>query len=85
MFHEAMLYLGRKNALTCYIDALDECDEDEIRDMLSMLEELGDETTSNGTSLLVCLASRHYPNIRVNHLEEIVLDDLEGHHDDISL
>lgn len=85
MFHEAMLCLGRKNTLTCYIDALDECDEDEIRDMLSMLEELGEKTTLDGTSFLVCLASRHYPNIRVNHAEELVLDQLEGHQDDISL
>lgn len=85
MFREAMLFCGRKDTLTCYIDALDECDEDEMREMLSMLEDLGEEATSAGVALWICVASRHYPNIRISNLEEILFDDLEGHQEDISL
>lgn len=37
LFKEAIQHL-RQRPLICFIDALDECDEDQIRDMLSFLE-----------------------------------------------
>lgn len=84
LLRDALLVYGRKQTITCYIDALDECDEDEVREMLVSLEELGSETTAAGVEFSACLASRHYPNLRVSHLEEIVLNDRHGHQDDIS-
>lgn len=84
LFRDAVLIYGRKRMITCYVDALDECEEDEVREMLVLLEELGEETTLAGLEFSACLASRHYPNVTVGHLEEIVLEDRQGHHDDIS-
>jgi hypothetical protein len=85
LFRETLLWFGDKGGLTCYIDALDECDEDAIRDMLALFEELADEATLNHLGFSVCFASRHYPNIKVKYREEMILDDIKAHHDDISL
>lgn len=84
LLRDAVLLHGRKQKITCYIDALDECEEDQVRDMLASLEELGSETTSAGLEFSACLASRHYPRLEVSHLENMVLDDRHGHQDDIS-
>jgi hypothetical protein len=85
LFREISLWFSDRGGLVCYIDALDECDEDAIRDMLSLFEELAEQATLAGLRFSVCFASRHYPNIKVEHREEIILDDIEAHHDDISL
>ena len=70
--------------LMCYIDALDECDENQIRDMLSFFEQLGDLAASEGFRLLVCFSSRHYPHIAIGKGLELVLEDQEGHGEDIT-
>jgi ankyrin repeat protein len=70
--------------LVCYIDALDECDENQIRDMLSFFEQLGDLAASEGFRLLVCFSSRHYPHIAIGKGLELVLEDQEGHGEDIT-
>ncbi|KAJ0426585.1 hypothetical protein BJY00DRAFT_298137 [Aspergillus carlsbadensis] len=67
----------------CYIDALDEGDEAEIRDMLSFFEQLGELAASKGCPLLVCFSSRHYPHITIDHKIELVLQDQDGHKQDI--
>lgn len=71
-------------SLTCYVDALDECDENEIRNMLELFEDLGDMAMSEDLPFSVCFTSRHYPKIAITHVEEIVIDDLGGHQHDIS-
>jgi hypothetical protein len=85
LFRETLLWFGVREGLVCYIDALDECDEDAIRDMLALFEELAASATSDHLGFSVCFASRHYPNIKVDYREEIVLDDIKAHHDDISI
>lgn len=84
MFRETMLVQLCKGGLTCYVDALDECHEDQVSYMLVSFEDLGSEATSAGLSFWVCLASRLYPKITIDHCEEIVLDHLTEHQDDIS-
>jgi ankyrin repeat protein len=84
LFHEAVCELSKDGQLCCYIDGLDEADEDEVREMVDFLDELLEHTMRKGFSFSVYLASRHYPNISVSHSEELLLDDYEGHHRDIS-
>jgi hypothetical protein len=84
MFREAVRRYPHEETLTCCIDALDECDEDEVRDMLQLFEDLGEMATSEDLPFSVCLTSRHYPKIAITHTEEIVMDNHLGHHDDIS-
>lgn len=65
------------------IDALDECDEDEVREMVSFFEDLGEEAISNGRAFRVLFSSRHYPHITIERCVEMILEDQQGHSQDI--
>jgi Ankyrin repeats (3 copies)/NACHT domain/Heterokaryon incompatibility protein (HET) len=65
------------------IDALDECDEDEIRDMVSLFEELGEAAVSKGNPFWVLFSSRYYPHITIRRCIKINLDEHIGHSQDI--
>ena len=51
--------------LMCFIDALDECEENQVREMVEFLEQLGHSAVTNGINFHVCLSSRHYPHISI--------------------
>ena len=74
--------LGRRR-LTCFIDALDECDEYQIRAMISWLERLGECATSSRAQFQVCLSSRHYPHVFIERSIEVILEDQPEHDHDI--
>lgn len=82
LFHDAVLRLG-ETKLICYIDALDECDISEIRDMIDFLEDVASKAVSANVQFRVFFASRHYPNIRILRCVHIILDNLKGHQRDI--
>lgn len=70
--------------LVCFIDALDECEEDEIRDLVVFLENLGQLAISSQIRFNICLSSRHYPHIFINHGVQLILEGQEGHDQDIA-
>jgi ankyrin repeat protein len=72
--------------VTCFIDALDECDEDQIRDMVSFFEHVGEMTTEANPPIIfrVCFSSRHYPNIKIESGLKFVLEGQEEHSKDIA-
>ncbi|KAK1756823.1 hypothetical protein QBC47DRAFT_377737 [Echria macrotheca] len=82
LFEQALRILGG-SSLTCFIDALDECEEGQIRDMISFFEHMGDLTTSSGIRFRVCFASRHYPHITIAKGLGLILEGQEGHSQDI--
>jgi hypothetical protein len=84
LFREAVLNYRYKGGLTCCIDALDECNEDEVRKMLEFFEDLGETATERKLPFSVCFTSRHYPSITIAHVEELSIDYLAGHRKDIS-
>ena len=66
LFRQAVLFLASNVQLNCYIDALDEGeDEDQTRVIVGLFEELAETAVSNNTHLSIYFASRHYPNITV--------------------
>jgi ankyrin repeat protein len=83
LFHEAIIALGN-DRLTCYIDALDECSEAEIRNMIEVFEELTESAIAESVNFRVCFSSRHYPRISINTCLELVLEGQEGHEGDIA-
>ena len=83
LFEQAVQSLGQSRVV-CYIDALDECDEGEIRKMLSLFERVGELAVSSGIQFQVCFSSRHYPHITISQGLELVLEDQEGHGQDIT-
>lgn len=62
VFEEAVKLLQTKGKqLFCYVDALDECPEDDVQDMVSYFEDLVASTDSRHCR--ICFSSRHYPQI----------------------
>jgi ankyrin repeat protein len=70
-------------SFTVFVDALDECDEDEVADMVFFFEGLCDCARDAKVRLQVCFSSRHYPTIVIQRGIEIVLEDQTGHTADI--
>jgi ankyrin repeat protein len=68
----------------CYIDALDECDERQIREMIAFFERMGEFVASSEIQFQICLSSRHYPHITIEKGIDLVLEGQEGHSQDIT-
>ena len=73
-----------KEHLLCFVDALDECSEEQIRDMVEFFEGLVHLADFNQIHLNVCFSSRHYPRILVHIGLQLILDNQQGHSDDIA-
>ncbi|ATY67161.1 NB-ARC and ankyrin domain [Cordyceps militaris] len=84
LFSQAVQDL-RQSPLTLFIDALDECDEDQIRDMVEYFQDIAEKTRQKCTMLRVCFASRHYPQITIEKGIHLDVGSQEGHHEDISI
>lgn len=82
-FGKSILTLNQEQAVTIYVDALDECDEDEVRAAIDHFEELSSLSVSQNIPIHICFASRHYPRITMHWCVELILDDQDGHHQDI--
>jgi ankyrin repeat protein/nucleoside phosphorylase len=70
--------------LICFIDALDECCESEVRDMVDYFGDIGELAASRQIPLHVCLSSRHYPHVTFKKGLEMILEGQDGHGKDIS-
>lgn len=64
------------------IDALDECKEEEVRDVVDYLRELTDLAYDAGNKVSVCMSSRRYPTISVARCPEIDVED--GNRSDVT-
>ncbi len=83
LFEAAIKSLGQRR-LTCFIDALDECEEGQIRDLVTFLERLGQLAISSQIHFHVYLSSRHYPYISIRNGVQMTLEGQEGHDQDIA-
>jgi len=79
----AIARLGQRR-LKCFIDALDECDEEQIREMIVFFEQLGQNAIENGNQLYICFASRHYSTIDIRSGRQLILEDEHGHDEDLA-
>ena len=68
-----------------FIDALDECNDNEVRTVVSFLEDLSIKATKNDVPLNICLSSRHYPHISMKSKIEITVEHQDEHDQDISV
>ncbi|KAF6838481.1 hypothetical protein CMUS01_04609 [Colletotrichum musicola] len=82
LFDRAISNLGQKQ-VTCFIDALDECAEDEVRQMLDFFEDLGQCSVQNNIRLYTCFSSRHYTHMDVQYGLKLTLEDQPGHAEDM--
>ncbi|KAL7936451.1 ankyrin repeat-containing domain protein [Trichoderma chlorosporum] len=70
-----------KSRVICFIDALDECEEDQIRKMIQFFQGVSDTATTG--SFRVCFSSRHYPHISISRGLTLILEGQEGHAQDM--
>jgi len=82
VLNRAIQELGER-WLWIYVDALDECDEDQIRDMVVFFDLLGQHTVTSDINMRVFFASRYYPRIITPKKVELRLEDEEEHSRDI--
>lgn len=83
LFRKAVLRL-RDRKVICFIDALDECcDQNDARDMVAFLENVMQSTHRNKIFFYTWFASRHYPQITIAHSEEIIVEKEESHEADV--
>ncbi|KXH39491.1 pfs domain-containing protein [Colletotrichum salicis] len=72
-----------QHPLICFIDALDECDEEQVREMMTYFEGLVEGAAENNILLKICFSSRPYPNVNVIYGLKLVIEDQPGHGQDL--
>ncbi|KAK5369426.1 hypothetical protein LTR20_007706 [Exophiala xenobiotica] len=83
VFQAAVSGLGDRKVV-CFIDALDECEEDDVRDMISFFEQVCEKAVDSPNQFFVCFSSRHYPHIAIAKCIELVLEGQAGHQEDLA-
>lgn len=78
----AIRKLGRRS-LTIFVDALDECNDDEAEDMIFFFEDLCELAQGMQAQLRICFSSRHYPHIEIKKGVSVILEDEVGQEEDI--
>jgi hypothetical protein len=81
-FCDAVLGLGVK-PFTCFVDALDECDEQQVVEMVQYFEDLAEQSASQGVPFRICFSSHHYPYIVIKQGIRLTLEDQTGHFEDL--
>jgi ankyrin repeat protein len=74
----------RPKPVVLLVDALDECDEADVRRVVSFLESLSTNAVNAKARFNICLSSRHYPNISMGKNLELIVEDRKEHDEDIA-
>ena len=64
-FFHASIAKAVYGPLTVFVDALDECKDDDVQEAVTAFERSAVASIANGAVLDICWSSRHYPHIRV--------------------
>ena len=78
----AVQKLGNRS-LMIFVDALDECNQDQATGMVCFFEDLCDLARAAQVTLRICFSSRHYPTIAIQKGVEVTLEDEAGHTKDL--
>ena len=82
MLEQAIKNIG-ESSVVCFIDALDECEEQQVREMIQFFEHIGELAALASIKFQTCFSSRHYPHITIQKGLVLVLEGQEGHVQDI--
>jgi hypothetical protein len=83
MFLTKAIELVDRRSLFFFIDALDECDDRQVRAMLEDFSNLAQHAMEINARVHICFSSRHYPHIHIQHGRQLNLDNQIGHGHDI--
>ncbi|KAK5074539.1 hypothetical protein LTR24_010140 [Lithohypha guttulata] len=76
---------GTLPTVNLFIDALDEGDVHDIRQLVIFLQKTARHAIERQTPLRICLSSRHYPNISIPEAGHIVLESEPAHRRDMEI
>jgi ankyrin repeat protein len=65
---------GKPRQSFIFIDALDECELQAVRDVVYFFAEIAKLALEHGLCLNICLSSRHYPTIGLPHCPEVIVE-----------
>ncbi|KAI9159095.1 ankyrin repeat domain-containing protein [Paramyrothecium foliicola] len=82
-FLRSIVQTWQAKPLLLLIDALDECNDSDVRQVVNFLESISKKATRCQRSLKICLSSRHYPSINMEKRLELIVDNIQGHETDI--
>ena len=82
VLQEALLLVNSAR-LTCYVDALDECQDEDARGMIEFFDMLGTSAANANVSVYILLSSRHYPQIHIPKCQQLILERQSDHGSDI--
>jgi hypothetical protein len=82
-FITSVIKRWKSKPLLLLVDALDECNEADLQDVVEFLESLSIDANKSGTTLRICLSRRHYPLLRIAKSLELVVENNEDHREDI--
>lgn len=82
VLREALLLIDSAR-LTCYVDALDECQVEDSREMIDFFGTLGTSAAAANVSVYILLSSRHYPQIHKLECQQLILEQQSDHASDI--
>ena len=83
-FRRVILDISTDERITCFVDALDECNIADVRRAIGHFEDLADSAASRNLQFFVCFSSRYYPHVTMRYHEELKLDVQPEHLQDIS-
>ncbi|KAF1812865.1 hypothetical protein P152DRAFT_481758 [Eremomyces bilateralis CBS 781.70] len=74
----------KRKPLVLLLDALDECNEPNVREVVRFLEDLSIYAVRAGGTLRTCLSSRHYPHVSIKKSLEFTVERIRDHDKDIA-
>lgn len=73
-FHDA-ISRPQAHPIEIFVDALDECKDDDVRRIVRDFEKSAEAAQRNRTSLRICWSSRHYPHVNIGNGLEIRMEN----------
>ncbi|KAK3896579.1 ankyrin repeat domain-protein, partial [Staphylotrichum tortipilum] len=83
-FVRSIINKRQSKPLLLLVDALDECNDGDVQDVVGFLESLSMHAVQHGVTLRICLSSRHYPNVCMRKTLELTVETSEEHERDIA-
>ncbi|KAK5057648.1 hypothetical protein LTR84_011649 [Exophiala bonariae] len=77
LLHDVIMN-GGKTPVEIFIDALDECNEDEIRSIINFFSWCSSDAITYGKILRICWSSRHYRHVSVEHHFQILVEQMNS-------
>lgn len=77
LLHDVVLNAG-KTPIEIFIDALDECNEGEIRSIISFFSWCASDAIVHNKVLRICWSSRHYRHVSVEHHFQILVEHMNS-------